>query len=126
VPGDGPRPREERPGPGRRSKWRRRQASRTVSAFLGGGGAIHTLMSSPGPRPRGGIMPRNDRWRGRDAHQGWPRGLVLGGWGGAARGGSAGVALAVGRGPAARLINYPKTLSSPGFYGGYTPFSDSY
>ena len=22
--------------------------------------------------------------------------------------------------------NYPKTLSSPGFYGGYTPFSDSY
>jgi hypothetical protein len=27
---------------------------------------------------------------------------------------------------AARLSNYPKTLSSPGFYGGYTPFSDSY
>ena len=26
----------------------------------------------------------------------------------------------------ARLSNYPKTLSSPGFYGGYTPFSDSY
>ena len=25
-----------------------------------------------------------------------------------------------------RLSNYPKTLSSPGFYGGYTPFSDSY
>jgi len=24
------------------------------------------------------------------------------------------------------LGNYPKTLSSPGFYGGYTPFSDSY
>jgi hypothetical protein len=24
------------------------------------------------------------------------------------------------------LSNYPKTLSSPGFYGGYTPFSDSY
>ena len=24
------------------------------------------------------------------------------------------------------LRNYPKTLSSPGFYGGYTPFSDSY
>ena len=22
--------------------------------------------------------------------------------------------------------NYPKTLSSPGFYEGYTPFSDSY
>ena len=22
--------------------------------------------------------------------------------------------------------NYPKTLSSPAFYGGYTPFSDSY
>ena len=30
--------------------------------------------------------------------KGWPRGSVLGGWGGAARGGSAGVALAVGRG----------------------------
>ncbi len=26
----------------------------------------------------------------------------------------------------ALLSNYPKTLSSPGFYGGYTPFSDSY
>ncbi len=25
-----------------------------------------------------------------------------------------------------RLSNYPKTLSSPGFYGSYTPFSDSY
>ena len=25
-----------------------------------------------------------------------------------------------------RLSNYPKTLSSPGLYGGYTPFSDSY
>ena len=25
-----------------------------------------------------------------------------------------------------RVSNYPKTLSSPGFYGGYTPFSDSY
>ena len=25
-----------------------------------------------------------------------------------------------------RLSNYPKTLSSLGFYGGYTPFSDSY
>ena len=25
-----------------------------------------------------------------------------------------------------RLSNYPKTLSSPGFYAGYTPFSDSY
>ena len=24
------------------------------------------------------------------------------------------------------VSNYPKTLSSPGFYGGYTPFSDSY
>jgi hypothetical protein len=24
------------------------------------------------------------------------------------------------------LSNYPKTLSSPGFYGVYTPFSDSY
>ena len=24
------------------------------------------------------------------------------------------------------LGNYPKTLSSSGFYGGYTPFSDSY
>ena len=24
------------------------------------------------------------------------------------------------------LSNYPKTLSSAGFYGGYTPFSDSY
>ena len=24
------------------------------------------------------------------------------------------------------LSNYPKTLSSPGFYGCYTPFSDSY
>jgi hypothetical protein len=24
------------------------------------------------------------------------------------------------------LSNYPRTLSSPGFYGGYTPFSDSY
>ncbi len=24
------------------------------------------------------------------------------------------------------LSNYPKTLSSPGFYGGYTPFSDNY
>src|SRR5271157_5834650 len=35
--------------------------------------------------------------------KGWPRGSVLGGWDGAARGGSAGVALAVGRGPAARL-----------------------
>ena len=46
-------------------------------------------------------MPRNDTWRGRDAYQGWPRGSVLGGWGGAARGGSAGVALAVGRGLAA-------------------------
>src|SRR5271157_1657940 len=35
--------------------------------------------------------------------KGWPRGSVLGGWGGVARGGSAGMALAVGRGPAARL-----------------------
>ena len=26
----------------------------------------------------------------------------------------------------ARFSHYPKTLSSPGFYGGYTPFSDSY
>jgi hypothetical protein len=25
-----------------------------------------------------------------------------------------------------RVSNYPKTLSSTGFYGGYTPFSDSY
>ena len=33
--------------------------------------------------------------------KGWPRGSVLGGWGGAARGGSAGVALAVGWGLAA-------------------------
>ena len=33
--------------------------------------------------------------------KGWPRGSVLGGWGGAARGGSAGVALAVGQGLAA-------------------------
>ena len=24
------------------------------------------------------------------------------------------------------VSNYPKTLSSAGFYGGYTPFSDSY
>ena len=24
------------------------------------------------------------------------------------------------------VSNYPKTLSSPGFYGCYTPFSDSY
>ena len=101
VPGDGPRPREERPGRG--SEWRRRQASRTASASLGVGGDIHTLMSSPGPRPRGAMMPRNDMWRGRDAHQGLAEGSVLGGWGGAARGGSAGVALAVGRGPAARL-----------------------
>ena len=65
APGDGPRSREERPGPGRRSEWRRRQASLTASAFLGVGGEIHTLMSSPGPRPRGGMMPRNDTWRGR-------------------------------------------------------------
>ena len=28
--------------------------------------------------------------------------------------------------PQCWLSNYPKTLSSPGFYGGYTPFSDSY
>jgi putative DNA methylase len=28
--------------------------------------------------------------------------------------------------PVACLSNYPKMLSSPGFYGGYTPFSDSY
>jgi len=28
--------------------------------FLGIGGEIHTLMSSPGPRPRGGMMPRDD------------------------------------------------------------------
>ena len=34
VSGDGTRPREERPGLGRRSEWRRRQA-RTTSAFLG-------------------------------------------------------------------------------------------
>ena len=37
--------------------------------------------------------------------KGWPRGSVLGGWGGAARGGSAGVALAVGRGLAAVRVN---------------------
>jgi hypothetical protein len=60
APGDGPRPREERPERERRSEWRRRQASRTASAFLGVGGDIHTLMSSPGPRPRGGMMPQND------------------------------------------------------------------
>jgi len=72
VPGDGPWPREERPGRG--SEWRRRQASRTASAFLGVGGEIHTLMSSPGPRPRGGMMPRNDTWGGRDAHQGLAEG----------------------------------------------------
>ena len=41
--------REERPGPGRRSEWRRRQASRTASAFLGVGGEIHTLMSNEAP-----------------------------------------------------------------------------
>ena len=35
--------------------------------------------------------------------KGWPRGSVLGGWGGAARGGSAAVALAVGRGLAAAV-----------------------
>ena len=29
---------------------------------------------------------RNDTWRGRDAHQGLAEGSVLGGWGGAARG----------------------------------------
>ena len=73
VPGDGPRPREERPGRG--SEWRRRRASRTASAFLGLGGEIHTLMSSPGPRPRGGMMPRNDTLCGRDAHQGLAEGL---------------------------------------------------
>ena len=28
--------------------------------------------------------------------------------------------------PSQMLSNYPKTLSSPGFYGGYTRFSDSY
>ena len=28
--------------------------------------------------------------------------------------------------PSSVLSSYPKTLSSPGFYGGYTPFSDSY
>ena len=39
------------------------------------GGETHTLMSSPGPRPRGGMMPRNDTWRGRDAHQGLAKGL---------------------------------------------------
>jgi hypothetical protein len=70
VPGDGPRPREERPERERRSEWRRRQASRTASAFLGVGGDIHTLMSSPGPRPRGGMMPGNDTWRGRKTPSG--------------------------------------------------------
>ena len=33
-------------------------------------GEIHALNSSLGPRSRGGMMPRNDTWRGRDAHQG--------------------------------------------------------
>ena len=37
--------------------------------------------------------------------KGWPRGSVLGGWGGAARGGSAGVAFAVGRGLAAVRVD---------------------
>ena len=42
APADnGPRPHEERPGRG--SEWRRRQASRTASAFLGVGGEIQTL-----------------------------------------------------------------------------------
>ena len=30
------------------------------------------------------------------------------------------------RATARSFSNYPKTISSPGFYGGYTPFSDSY
>ncbi len=48
-------------------------------------------------------MPRNDTWRGRDAHQGLAEGLGPWrvGWSGPWRIG--GVALAVGRGPAARL-----------------------
>ena len=103
MPGDGPRPCKERPERGsEETEWRRRHISRTASAFLGVGDEIHSLMST-GPRPRVDMMPRNDTWRGRDAHQGWPRGSVLGGWGGVARSGSAGVALAVGRGLAARL-----------------------
>ena len=46
-------------------------------------------------------MPRNDTWRGRDAHQGLAEGL--GPWrvGWSRRSGSAGVAPAVGRGVAA-------------------------
>ena len=43
-------------------------------------------------------MPRNDISVTAMPTKGWPRDSVLGGWGGAARGGSAGVALAVGRG----------------------------
>src|SRR5271166_5065938 len=76
VLGDGPWPREERPGPGQRSEWRRRQASRTTSAFLGVGAArsIHSCLA-PVFRPRRGMMPRNDTWRGRDAHQGLAEGL---------------------------------------------------
>jgi len=69
VPGDGPRPCKERPERGsEETEWRRRHISRTASAFLGVGDEIHTLMST-GPRPRVDMMPRNDTWRGRDAHQ---------------------------------------------------------
>jgi hypothetical protein len=32
-------------------------------------------MSSPEPWQRGGMMPRNDTWRGRDAHRGLAEGL---------------------------------------------------
>ena len=97
-----------------------------------------------GPRPLGGMMPRNDTWRGRDAHQGLAEGLgswrvgrflykvqldliEKQPWNGrrlatarrVARSGSAGVALAVGRGLAAVRLLAPlfqrrAGLSQPG------------
>ena len=48
-------------------------------------------------------MLRNDTWRGRDAHQGLAEGLVPWRVGSSGPGPIGGVALAVGRGPAARL-----------------------
>ena len=58
VPGDGPRPREERPGRGRRSGWqggKHRIQHRRSSAS--GARSIHSCLH-PGPRPRGSMRCR--------------------------------------------------------------------
>jgi len=74
APGDGLWPCEERPEPGRRSEWRRRQASRTASTFL----CVEMMVHCTHPSRdigREGHDAAKRHWRGCDAHQGLAEGL---------------------------------------------------